>query len=70
MTKIENRYWIKTDSFVHSSHPTKSDTTSGFKESSYPYVHSSHTQNPHNPSLSHFEVFPSSQTFRVKPQPL
>ena len=27
MTKIEDRYWIKTDSFVHSSHPQKLNIT-------------------------------------------
>ena len=31
MTKIEDGYWIETDSFVHSSHSTKSDTTLGIK---------------------------------------
>ena len=29
MTKIEDRYWIKTDSFVHSTHLKKLDKTSG-----------------------------------------
>ena len=59
-TKIEDRNWIETDSFVQSSHPKKPDTTSGFKVTSYPYVHAPHTQNQHNPSLSRFEVFPNS----------
>ena len=27
-------------------------------------------QNPHNPSLSRFEVFPNAQTFCGKPEPL
>ena len=31
MTKIEDRYWIETDSFVHSPHSTKSKSTSGIK---------------------------------------
>ena len=31
MTKIEDRYWIETDSFVHSPHPIKSKTASGIK---------------------------------------
>ena len=30
-TKIEDRYWIETDSFVHSSHSSKPKTTSGTK---------------------------------------
>ena len=69
MTKIEDCYWIKTGSFVLSSVPKKSDTTSGIKGSSYPFVHAPHTQNPHNPSLS-CEVFANAQTFRGKPDPL
>ena len=31
MTKIEDRYCIETDSFVHSPHPIESKTTSGIK---------------------------------------
>ena len=60
MTKIEDRYWIETDSFVHSS----------IKGTSYPYVHAPHAQNPRNPSFSRFEVFPNAQTFCGKPEPL
>ena len=70
MTKIEDRYCIETDSFVHSSHPQKPNITSGIKGTSYPYVHVPHTQNPHNPSLSRFEVFPNAQTFCGKLVPL
>ena len=62
MTKIEDRYWIERDSFVHSSHPKKPDTTSGIKRTSYLFVHAPHTQNPHNPSLLRSEVFPNAQT--------
>ena len=70
MTKIEDRYWIETDSFVHSSPPKKPDTTTGIKGTSYPDVHAPHTQNPHNPSLSRFGVFPNAQTFCGKPEHL
>ena len=70
MTKIENRYWIETDSFAHSSIPNNSDTTFGFKGTSFPYVHSPHTHNPHKPSLSRFGVFTHAQTFCSKPEPL
>ena len=69
MTKIDNRYWIKTDSFVHSSHSTKSDTTSGIKGTAQPYIHAPLTQNPNNYSLSRFEVFPNAQTFCGTPDP-
>ena len=65
MTKIKDRYWIETDSFVHSPLPIKSKTTSGIKGTDYPYVYAPHTQHPNNPSLSRFEVFPTSQTFLV-----
>ena len=67
MTKIEDRYWIETDSFVHSSLSTKSDTTSGIKGTAHPYIHAPHTQNLNNPSPSRFEVFANAQTFCGKP---
>ena len=43
MTKIEDRYWIETDSFVHSPHSIKPGTTSGIKGPAHPYVHAPHT---------------------------
>ena len=70
MTKIEDRYWIETDTFVHSSIPKKPATNASIKGTSYPYVHAPHAQNLHNPSLSRFEVFPNAQTFCGKPEPL
>ena len=68
MTEINDRYWIETDFFVHSSLPNKTDTSSRIKGTSY--IHAPHTQNPHNPSLSRFELFPHTQTFCGKPEPL
>ena len=38
MTKIEDRYWIETDSFVHSSHSTKPEATFGIKGIAHLYV--------------------------------
>ena len=70
MTKIDDRYWIETDSFVHSSLPNKTDTSSGIKGTSFPYIHAPHTKNPHNPGLSRFELFPHTQTFCGKLEPL
>ena len=67
MTKIEDRYWIETDSFVHSSQSTKSDTTSGIKGTAHLYIHAPHTQNLNNPNPSRFEVFANAQTFCGKP---
>ena len=62
--------WIETESFVHSSHPTKPEATSGNQGTAHPYVHAPHTQNPNNPFLSRFEVFPNAQTFCCKPDRL
>ena len=70
MTKIEDRSWIETDSFVHSSIPNKPDTTFGIKGTRFPYVHAPHTQNPHNSSLSVSEIFPHAQTFCSKAEHL
>ena len=70
MTKMKERYWVETDSFVHSSHSIKPEAASGFKGTIHPHVHAPHTQNPNNPSLSRFEVFPNAQTFCGKPDPL
>ena len=56
--------------FVQFSHPKKPNITSGIKGTSYPYVNAPHTQNPHDPSLSQFKVFPNAQTFCGKPEPL
>ena len=70
MTKIEGRYWIETDSFVHSPHSVKPKTSSGIKGTEHPYVSAPHTQHPNNPSLSRFEVYPTAQTFCGKPDPL
>ena len=44
--------------------------TSGNKRTSNTCVLDPHTQNPHNPSLSRFEVFSNGQSFCGKPQPL
>ena len=70
MTKLEDRYWIETDFFGNSPHPIKSKTTSGIKGTAHPYVHTPQSQNPNNPSLSRFEVYPTAQTFRGKPDRL
>ena len=70
ITKIEDRYWIETDSFVHSSIPKKATPQNGIKGTSYPYIRAPHTETPHNPSLSRFEVFPKAHTFCGKPEPL
>ena len=70
MTKIEDRYWIETDSFVYSPHSKKPKTTSGIKGTEHQLVYARHTKHPNNPSLSRFEVYPTAQTFCGKPDPL
>ena len=69
ITKIQDRFWIETDSFVHSSHSTKHDSSSRIKSTAHPYEHAPNTQNLNNPSLSRFEVFPNAQTFSGKADP-
>ena len=61
MTKTEDRYWIETDSFVHSSHSIKPKTKSGIEGTALPYVHAPHFQNPTFPSFSRFEIFLTAQ---------
>ena len=70
VTKSKDRYWIETDSFVHSPHSIKPKTTSGIKGTAHPYINAPHTQNPNNPSHSRFEIYPTAQTFCGKPDPL
>ena len=68
MTKIEDRYWIETDSSVHSPQSIKPKTTSGIKSTEHPYVYVPHTH-PNNPSRLRFEVYPTAQTICGKPDP-
>ena len=70
MTKVEDRYWMETDSFVHSPHSIKFKITSGLKGTEHPYVFAPHTKHSNNPSLSPFEVYSTAQTFCGKPDPL
>ena len=70
MTKIQDRFWIETDTFVHSSRSTKPEATSGIKGSKHPHVHAPHTQKPNSPSLSRFEIISNTQTLSGKPEPL
>ena len=43
MTKIEVRYWIETDSFVHSHHSNKPKQTSGIKGTEHPHAYAPHS---------------------------
>ena len=68
MTKVEVRHRVEIDSFVHFSFAKKRHQQLD-KETLFPFVHAPHTQKPHNPSLSRFEIFPHAQTFCTKPEP-
>ena len=48
----------------------KSSSFDGIKGTSYPYIRAPHTETPHNPSLSRFEVFPNAPIFCGNPEPL
>ena len=65
MTKIEERFWMETNSFLHSSIPKYSDDITGKKGTPYPYVHAPHTQNPHNSSLSRLKKVHKLKLFEV-----
>ena len=70
MIKIDDRYWIETDYFFHSSLTNKFDTSYGIKGTSFSYLHAPHTKNPHISSLSRFELFIYFQTSFGKAEPL
>ena len=65
MTKIEDRYWIETDSFVHSPHPIKSKTASGIKDTEHHYVYAPHTQHPNNKVFQDLKFFLQHKPFVV-----
>ena len=69
MTKIKDRYWIKTDTFIDSSNITKHLQTEGIKGTKYPNVKTPQST-VDNPRLSRFEIYPIAQTFCGKPEPL
>ena len=56
MTEIKDRYWVNTDSFIHSSLPNKTDTSSGIKGTSFLYIHAPHTQT-HITKVYHVLIF-------------
>ena len=69
MTKIKDRYWIETDSFMESSNIIQKFQTEGLKGTKYPNDHTPHST-VYIPSLSRFEIYPIAQTFCGKPEPL
>ena len=69
MTRITDRYWIETDTFVETSKITQKFQTEGIRGTKVPYVKTPQST-VENPSLSRFEIYPIAQTFCEKPDPL
>ena len=68
MTRIKDRYWIETDTFIETSNITQKLQTEGIQGTRYPNVKTPQS-NVSNPSLSRFEIYPIAQTFCGKPEP-
>ena len=69
ITRIKERYWIETDTFIESSNITQNLPTQGIQGTKYPNVKTPQSI-VDNPSLSRFEIYPIAQTFCGKPEPL
>ena len=69
MTRMKNRYWIETDTFIETSNITQKLQTEGIQGTRYPNVKTPQSK-VSNPSLSRFEIYPIAQTFCGKPEPL
>ena len=69
MTRIKDRYWIETDTFIETSKTTQKFQTEGIKGTKFPSVKTPQST-VDNPSLSGFEIYPIAQTFCGKPDPL
>ena len=68
MTRIKDRYWIETDTFIETSNITQKLQTEGIQGTRYPNVKTPQSK-VSNPSLSRFEIYPIAQTFCGKPEP-
>ena len=62
MTRITDRYWIETDTFIETSNITQKLQTEGIQGTRYPNVKTPQST-VSNPSLSRFEIYPIAQTF-------
>ena len=69
MTRIKDRYWIETDTFIETSNITQKLQTEGIQGTRYPNVKTPQSK-VSNPSISRFEIYPIAQTFCGKPEPL
>ena len=55
MTRIKDRYWIETDTFIETSNITQKLQTEGIQGTRYPNVKTPQSK-VSNPSLSRFEI--------------
>ena len=62
MTRIKDRYWIKTDNFIESSNITQNLESEGIQGTKYANVKRPQST-VDNPSLSRFEIYPIAQSF-------
>ena len=69
MTRIKDRYWIETNTFIETSNITQKLQTEGIQGTKYPNIKTPQSK-VSNPSLSRFEIYPIAQTFCGKPEPL
>ena len=69
MTRIKDRYWIETDTFIETSNITQELQTERIQGTRHPNVKTPQSK-VSNPSLSRFEIYPIAQTFCGKPEPL
>ena len=69
MTRIKDRYWIETDTFIETANITQKFQTEGIKGTKFPNVKTPQST-VDNPSFSRFEIHPNAQTFCGKPDPL
>ena len=65
MTRIKDRYWIETDTFIETSNITQKLQTEGIQGTRYSNVKTPQLK-VSNPSLSRFEIYPIAQTFFVE----
>ena len=63
--RVDRTVWNHNTFFWNKRHffSVHSCTNNGIKGTSHHYVRAPHAQNPHNPSLSRFKLFPHTQTF-------
>ena len=62
MTRIKDRYWIETDTFIETSNITQKLRTEGIQGTRYPIVKTPQSKES-NPNLSRFKIYPMHKPF-------